>query len=64
MFSPGTYTYTYTCTCTCTWPQVAEPTTGGEGVLAVYEALKERIEAAQGAAMEQGGAPEEPAAPF
>ena len=43
--------------------QVAEPTTGGEGVVAVYESLKERIEAAQGAAMEQG-APEEPAAPF
>ena len=43
--------------------KVAEPTTGSEAVVAVYEALKERIEQSNNSSMEVS-ASEEPTAPF
>ena len=47
----------------CICGQVAEPTTGSEAVVAVYEALKERVEQSNNTSMEVS-ASEEPTAPF
>ena len=49
--------------CSCISVQVAEPTTGSEAVVAVYEALKERVEQSNNTSMEVS-ASEEPTAPF
>ena len=51
----------YLISCICC--QVAEPTTGSEAVVAVYEALKERVEQSNNTSMEVS-ASEEPTAPF